>query len=80
MPRKGNESQRRILTQEEDAAFFTPHALVSLRESVDIMGPYEPDASSLSPEQEAKLNSFVEGYCASGHDRDYLAHAEIKNY
>jgi hypothetical protein len=36
------------------------------------MGPYEPDPSTLSPEEEARLDRWVEGYCASDHDPDYV--------
>ena len=69
---KGRRVTRRIVSAEEFAAKFSPKALESLRKSVETMGPYEPDPSTLSPEEEARLDRWVEGYCASGHDPDYI--------
>ena len=35
------------------------------------MGPFEPDPSKRTPEEEAWLDRWVESYCASGHDPNY---------
>ena len=71
MRRKRTRNQSRILTPEEDATLFSPLALEKLHASVDTMGPFEADPSSLSPEQDAKLDALVDGYCTSGHDPSY---------
>mgnify|MGYP003347269122 FL=1 len=51
---------------------FRPGLIEELIEKSKTMGPYEPDPSTLSPEEEARLDRWVEGYCASGHDPDYV--------
>ena len=71
------ESQRarrlRLLTftAEEMAAMVPASEIDRLRDSIKTMGPYEADPSTLSPEDEARLDRWVEGYCASGHDPNY---------
>jgi hypothetical protein len=61
----------RVLSEEEANALFSPKALDRLAESVETMGPFEPDPSRLTPEREATLDRLVDGYCASGHDPNY---------
>jgi|DEB19_MinimDraft_3_1074340.scaffolds.fasta_scaffold126733_2 hypothetical protein len=51
---------------------FPPEVIQELIERSKTMGPYEADPSTLSPEEEARLDRWVEGYCASGHDPDYV--------
>lgn len=79
MRRKRTRNRSRILTPEEDAALFSPLALEKLHASFDTMGPFEADPSSLSPEQEAKLDALVDGYCASGHDPAYWSRSGTAN-
>lgn len=49
----------------------SPAALERLRNSVTTMGPFEADPSRNTPEHDAWLDRWVEGYCASGHDPNY---------
>jgi hypothetical protein len=63
---------RRLLTPEEFNAMFPPEVIQELIERSKTMGPYEADPSTLSPEEGARLDRWVEGYCASGHDPDYV--------
>lgn len=50
---------------------ITPVALEGFRESIKTMGPFEADPSPNTPEHDAWLDRWVEGYCASGHDPNY---------
>ena len=63
---------RRLLTPEEFKAMFRPGLIEELIEKSKTMGPHEADPSTLTPEEEARLDRWVEGYCASGHDPNYV--------
>ena len=71
MKEKGQKTSRRILTGEEFKAMFAPGVLEDFERRSKSMGPFEPDPSNRTPEEEAWLDRWVEGYCASGHDPNY---------
>ena len=76
MSKQEHKTKRRVLTQEESDELFSrmESALEDLSRRNKTMGPYEADPSTLSPEDEARLDRWVEGYCASGHDPNYAGH------
>lgn len=71
MTKKKEQVRRRTLTPEEFAAKFRPGLFAELRERNKTMGPFEADSSPNTPEHDAWLDRWVEGYCASGHDPNY---------
>ncbi len=71
MKKKAQTRRRRTLSGEEFVAMFAPGVLEDLAERNRTMGPFEPDPSTNSPELDARIDRWVEGYCASGHDPNY---------
>lgn len=71
MKKKAAPTHQRKLSIEEFSAMFAPGALDDLAERNKTMGPFEADPSRNSPEHDARIDRWVEGYCASGHDPDY---------
>ena len=67
---------RRIVTHDEFIGMFAPGVLEDFERRNKTMGPFEPDPSNRTPEEEARLDRWIEGYCASGHDPNYTGPAE----
>ena len=63
--------RRREITGDEFTAMFAPGVLEDFARRNTTMGPFEADPSHNTPEHEAWLDRWVEGYCASGHDPNY---------
>ena len=63
--------RRRVLTGEKFTAMFAPGVFEDFARRNETMGPFEADPSRNTPEHDAWLDRWVEGYCASGHDPNY---------